>query len=55
MIYFLLKINKLIIDILKDLLVLDADPNPLAQGLAKNAKELIEGMLDKFEVSKMSI
>ena len=37
------------------MLVLDADPNPFAEGLAKNAQELIEGMLDKFEVSKMSV
>ena len=40
---------------LRDLLVIDANPNPLAEGLKEDADELIEGMLDKFEVSKMSV
>jgi len=50
-----LKINKSINDIVCELLQIKVNPNPFAKGLANNADELIEGMLEKFEVNKISV
>ena len=37
------------------MLTLKVAPNPFARGISTNANELIEGMLEKFEVNKISI
>lgn len=50
-----MKTNKSINDIVCELLQLKTSHNPFAKGLANNADELIEGMLEKFEVNKISI
>ena len=48
-------INKTINHILEDLLELKVNPNPFAKGIANNADELIEGMIEKFDINKISI
>jgi len=46
--------RKHVIDIFKDLLAVDADPNPLAKGMSEGAENTIKVIFDKFELTGMS-
>ena len=46
-----MKINKHLIEIFGDLLAIEGNPNPLAEGLSNDADNTIKCILDKFEIS----
>jgi len=46
--------RKHVIDIFRDLLAVDADPNPLAQDMSDGAENSIRIIFDKFEKAGMS-